>query len=84
MNIRPAVLEFLHADRGTQMIIYLEVNCQFLVKFLCERAENSTTEVTQGGRGGAVQPVRWHTMGHGHPLFQDHNLCLWTRNTDAF
>jgi hypothetical protein len=81
MNIHSAVLEFLHAEGRTQMDIYLEV---FLVKFLCERAENSTTEMTQGGRGGAVQPVRWHTVGHGHQPFQDHSVCLWSRNTDAF
>jgi hypothetical protein len=95
MNIRSAVLEFLHADWWTRMDIYLEaeecrflgcgavyffvwtdvseegvasifraeksaseklgwaggsdylkVNCRFQVKFLRERAENSTTDVT--------------------------------------
>lgn len=52
-----------------------------MVKFLCERAENSTTEVTQGSRGGAVQPVRWHTMGHGHPLVQDHTAFAYGPET---
>jgi hypothetical protein len=40
MNIRSAVLKFLHADRRTDM------DWQFMAKFICESAEYSTTEAT--------------------------------------
>jgi hypothetical protein len=81
INIRSVVLEFLDVDRLTDMDGYLEANWRFLVTFLYEGAENSTIELTRSDRCGAVSPIRWRTMGHEHPLFQDLSLCYLSRNT---